>query len=77
MLIGMTLTTIKVPVELRDRLRDAANEHEVTQAALLEQALDALRRRDLFASMREFEPDEQYLTEMREWDRANFGTVLG
>jgi|GEM_PF-3000060 len=40
MTTGSEMTTIKVPVALRDRLRALAEEQQVTQAEALERLLD-------------------------------------
>lgn len=67
----MTLTTIKLSMELRDRLKRQAADHRRT----LGEHLDALateeerRRRlaDLAAAMQAHPVDDQYVIEMRQW----------
>jgi len=77
MIGGMTtMTTIKVPTPVRDRLREAAAPGE-TQAVTLGRALDALERAELLAELAAWEPDQEYLAEMHEWDRADLGTIAG
>lgn len=49
---GMTSTTIKVPPELRERVRRHALRRNVSQAAVIEHALDLLDREAFFAQLR-------------------------
>jgi hypothetical protein len=77
MLIGMTtLTTIKVPGTTRDLVRDQAASHGMTQAELIEHAIHEMNYREWLAKVESEEPSEEYLAEMREWDRADLGGVL-
>lgn len=65
-------TTIKVPVELRDRINRDAQEQGVTAAGLIEKLLDGYeRRRRMEAFGRAFRgADREYRDEFREWDVA-------
>ena len=45
-------TTIKVPTRLRDRVQQHARRDQVSQAELLERALDALDRDEFFTQLR-------------------------
>ena len=65
-------TTIKVPVELRDRINRQAQEQGVTAAGLIEKLLDGYeRRRRMDAFGRAFRSaDQGYRDEFREWDVA-------
>ncbi|HMR12765.1 MAG TPA: hypothetical protein PKE42_03420 [Arachnia sp.] len=69
----MTVTTIKVPMELRDRLKSAAAEERHTLAEHLESLLREDERRKRFARLRQqialTPPDETYLVEADEWQR--------
>lgn len=46
-------TTIKVPTRLRDRVQQHARRDQVSQAELLDRALDALDRTEFFAQLRQ------------------------
>ncbi|MGH3630716.1 MAG: hypothetical protein ACRDRL_25150 [Sciscionella sp.] len=48
----MTSTTIKVPPQLRERVQQHAQRGHVSQAAVLEHALDLLDREAFFAQLR-------------------------
>ena len=63
-------TTIKVSVELRDRINRDAQERGVTAAGLIEKLLDGYeRRRRMEAFGRAFRgADQEYRDEFREWD---------
>ena len=65
-------TTIKVSVELRDRINRDAQERGVTAAGLIEKLLDGYeRRRRMEAFGRAFRrADQEYRDEFREWDVA-------
>jgi hypothetical protein len=69
---GMTTTTIKVPVELRDRINQDARERGVTAAGLIEGLLDAYERRQRMEAFgRAFTgADVSYWDEFRTWDVA-------
>jgi len=65
-------TTIKVPVELRDRINRDARENGVTAAGLIERLLDGYERR---RRMEQFgraarRIDQGYRDELRGWDIA-------
>lgn len=65
-------TTIKVPVELRDRINRDAQEQGVSAAGLIEKLLDGYeRRRRMEAFGRAFRgADQAYRDEFRQWDIA-------
>lgn len=66
----MASTTIKVPVELRDRINRDARKRGVTAAALIERLLDAYEQRqrmeDFGRAVRA--ADATYWDEFRAWD---------
>ncbi|HAG58123.1 MAG TPA: toxin-antitoxin system protein [Arthrobacter bacterium] len=65
-------TTIKVSVELRDRINRDAQERGVTAAGLIEGLLDGYERRrrmQLFGHAFRG-ADQEYWDEFREWDVA-------
>lgn len=68
----MDSSTIKVPVELRDRINRDAREHGLTAAGLIEALLDSYeRRRRMEAFGRAFRnADAAYWDEFRSWDVA-------
>lgn len=63
-------TTIKVSVELRDRINQDAQEHGMTAAGLIEKLLDAHERRQRMEAFgRAFrDADASYWEEFRSWD---------
>ncbi len=65
-------TTIKVPVELRDRINRDAQEQGLSAAGLIEKLLDGYERhRRMEAFGRAFRgADQEYRDEFREWDVA-------
>ena len=71
----MTMTTIKVPVELRDRLKEKAAREGRTAAAMLE---ELLRRSEKMDRLRAFgaamkTADDDYWGEFREWEKLAEG----
>ena len=72
-------TTIKVSVELRDRINRDAQEHGVTAAGLIERLLDAHERRQRMEAFgRAFRgADAAYWDELRSWDVTLDGGRLG
>lgn len=68
----MGTTTIKVPVELRDRINRDAKERGITAAGLIERLLDGYeRRKRMEAFGRAFrDADQGYWDEFRDWDVA-------
>ncbi len=48
---GMAMTTVKVTVELRDRIAFRARNRRLSQAAVIALALEALDRRDFWVSV--------------------------
>lgn len=46
-------TTMKVPTELRDRVQRHARREHVSQAAVIEHALDLLEREEFFTQLRQ------------------------
>lgn len=68
----MATTTIKVPVELRDRINRDAAANGVSAAGLIERLLDGYERRQRMEAFgRAFRgADEQYWDEFGSWDTA-------
>lgn len=66
----MASTTIKVPVELRDRINRDARQRGVTAAALIERLLDAYEQRQRMESFGRAvrAADATYWDEFRAWD---------
>jgi hypothetical protein len=66
----MATTTIKVSVELRDRINHGAHERGITAAGLIERLLDAYERRQRMEAFgRAFKSaDTNYWDEFRSWD---------
>lgn len=68
----MTMTTIKVPSELRDRIASDAQAHGMTAAAVVAQALDARDREQRWAAVgaafAELATDDPYWAEFGEWE---------
>lgn len=66
------MTTIKVPVALRERISANARSLGVTSATLIEAALDEYERRARWEGVRRayaaLADDGGYLDEVREWD---------
>lgn len=73
----MSLTTIKVPVELRERISADAKARGVTAADLIAQALDELERQQRWAKVgavfSDLAPDDDYWDEVRAWDAISAG----
>jgi len=75
MIFGMTMaaikmTTIKVPLQLREQMSVLARERGLTQASLIEQALAALLRRERLEAAEiamQAPLPEDYIAEAREW----------
>ena len=68
----MTSTTIKVSVELRDRLKASASAHGRTLGSHLEALLAQEAQRERFRALREqiaqTPPDQRYRLELAEWE---------
>lgn len=66
----MGMTTIKVPVELRDRINRDAQERGVTAAGFIEGLLDAYERRQRMESFGRAirHAGQDYWEEFRSWD---------
>lgn len=66
------ITTIKVPVELRDRIGEVAAELGGTMAAALERLLDDHRRQRILDQYTRLQADPvewaEYMAELGEWD---------
>lgn len=68
----MSATTIKVPIELRDRINRGASERGVTAATLIEGLLDAYERRHRMEAFGRAikSAEDGYWDEFRAWDLA-------
>lgn len=66
----MTMTTIKVSTQLRDRINHDARQRGVTAASLIEELLDAHERSQRMAAFgRAFRgADATYWDELRTWE---------
>jgi hypothetical protein len=68
----MAMTTIKVPTELRDRIRASARSRGTTAAGLLTELLDEHERAERFAAVKaayvRLSPDDDYWAETRAWE---------
>ncbi len=73
----MAITTIKVPVELRERISASAKARGVPAATLLTEALDELDRQQRWAAVgaafAALGPDDDYWDEVRAWDALSAG----
>ena len=73
----MALTTIKVPVELRDRVSTDAKAHGVPTAVLLRELLDDWEHRQRMADVGQafatLTPEDEYWDEVRAWDVITSG----
>lgn len=75
---SMTVTTIKVPTELREQIADLARARGTTQASVIEAAIEALLRRErLEAARRAMQPPlpEDYAAEARDWQELSARSV--
>jgi len=70
---GMTVTTIKVSTELRDRISREAGDRRLTAAGFIAQLLDEHDRAERFTAFgRAFErADESYAAEVATWDSTS------
>lgn len=70
--LSVSMTTIKVPTQLRDRINRDARERGLPAAGLIESLLDAYeRRRRMEAFGRAFRgADVEYWDEFTSWDLA-------
>lgn len=68
----MALTTIKVPVDLRDRISSDAKARGVTTAMLLTEVLDEWEHRQRMTAVGQafatLTPGDEYWDEVRAWD---------
>ena len=72
------MTTIRVPITLRDIVRSEAATQGVSQAEYLARAVAAAQQADFLARAASQRPDQAYLDEFREWDGADLvGTRSG
>ena len=73
----MAQTTLKVPLELRDRIAGGARAQQKTIAGVLGQLVDEWEHRQRMAAvgqaMRENPPDERYWSEFAEFDAIGGG----
>lgn len=64
-------TTMRVPVELRDRIRRAASQRGLKQSALVELALRELEQAEFLRSVAAVQWDEAARDEADDWDAAD------
>lgn len=72
----MTVTTIKVPSELRDRIRVEATARHQSQAEFLALAINELKQAEFIRAVQAQRPDDEYLAEFREWQDADLAAPL-
>ena len=60
-------TMIRVPVETRDRLRQASARDGATFAALINQGLELINRERFWNEVASITPDQAYLDEFDTW----------
>jgi len=70
------MTTVKVPAELRDRIKAHAADHDESQSDYIERAVRELEYREWLTRVEAFVPDETYLAEARAWDEADLSDPL-
>ena len=66
-------TTIRVPGELRDRLKAEAGRRGATQADVIVLALRELKQAEFLRAVAAVEWDAEAAAEAREWDAADLG----
>lgn len=64
------MATIKVTRALRDRVRDAAREADLTQGQLIEQLLIQREKALFWEKLEQETPDQEYLDALEEADAA-------
>lgn len=64
------MTTMKVPVEVRDRLKKCTAKGS-TQGETIARALDALERAEFWSAVRAQVPDAGYWDEIADWQSAD------
>lgn len=69
----MTVTTIKVPGELRDRLAAKAKQENLTMAAVIAHALDEAEEREFWERVRE---ENARITDKERAERVHDSTLL-
>lgn len=73
--MGMpTVTTIKVPTIVRDRISRGASERGITAAALITELLDSYDREQRLAAVGRVyaaDVDAEYVAETRSWDEIS------
>lgn len=67
------MTTIKVPSEVRNAVRDAARAANLTQAQLIEEMLRERARAEFWSALEAEEPDQEYLSGLAQADAAFAG----
>lgn len=67
------LATIRLPREVRDRLRNAAKVARLTDGQLIEEMLDQRRKAEFWAALEAEIPDQEYLDDLVEADAAFAG----
>ncbi|MCL1907684.1 MAG: hypothetical protein FWG08_07255 [Propionibacteriaceae bacterium] len=63
-------TTIRVPVDLRDKIKAGATERRLRQAEYIDLAIKELEHAEFLRAVAAIEWDEEAIAEAREWDDA-------
>ena len=69
-------TTIKLPVDLRDLVRDGAAQHGCTQAEYINRAIREFEQAEFLRAAAAQRPDHQYEADFAEWDNSQLVSVL-
>lgn len=73
---GALETTIRVPIALRDRIREVAEKRGVKQSEAIELAFRELAQADFLRSVASVEWDAEAVAEALEWDDAAIDAPL-
>ena len=69
-------TTIRVPVNLRERIKAEAASRGMTQADLVDLALRELDQAEFLRALAAVEWDDEAIVEAREWDESDLAGSL-
>lgn len=76
MIACMSETTIRVPKDLRNRIKDGAAAHGETQADFLRRALAELEQAEFLAAVAGDEMTADERAEFEQWEQAPVGPVI-